>query len=78
MWKRCRILILIGHTPITALNAGSHRLTYSQAYESGEPQLIRDLPDIEGWINDTTFVEAVETDEEGKALLKLLGMPFRN
>jgi dipeptidyl-peptidase-4 len=54
--------------------AQNKRLTYKQAYEWGEPRLMKSLPRIEGWLDDEYYLERrqekVEDESEGKPAVR--------
>lgn len=47
-------------------------LTYKQAYEGGEPRLVGQLPRVEGWLDDTHYLERSSQGEGQETKLRLM------
>ncbi|MGQ9561796.1 MAG: S9 family peptidase [Candidatus Oleimicrobiaceae bacterium] len=47
-------------------------LTYKQAYEGGEPRLLGQLPRVEGWLDDTHYLERSSQGEGQETKLRLM------
>lgn len=47
-------------------------LTYKEAYEGGEPRLVGQLPRVEGWLDDTHYLERSSQGEGQETKLRLM------
>ena len=57
---------------IPTASAQRKKLTYKQVYQGSKPRLTGKLPRIQGWLDDTFYLELKKDPDEKKAKTKLL------
>jgi dipeptidyl-peptidase-4 len=71
----CFILLVIFLMLSLLLTSGwtqKKKITYSQAFQRGEPRLLASLPRIQGWLDDENYLQMRSDEEDEKARPKLM------
>jgi dipeptidyl-peptidase-4 len=56
--KRCVLLCTLTLLACIAFAQEKKPLTFDQVYKNGEPRLLRQLPSITGWVDDSRYLES--------------------